>query len=190
MKETVYLVEDDPQQSATIKDAIERRYNNIKVELLETESEFRECLDSLATHQKPPRLVICDVMLPWAFPAPNAPPPPPEVEKGTFREAGLRCWERFREVPAYKEIPWIYFTVLDVNTIDYTHHSDGKTGYSQKSGSLNPLFVEIEEFEDQDWKESAEEVSRRLLEIPKMRKILVDGLNTPLSECVNVPSIP
>jgi len=42
MKTHFILVEDDPQQSETIKSAIEHRFRDVEVELLETESAFYE----------------------------------------------------------------------------------------------------------------------------------------------------
>lgn len=185
MKDLFILIEDDPQQSATITTAIEGRYRNALVELLETESEFCERVDKMALGEARPRMIISDVMLPWAFPEPNAPAVPHEVEQGTFREAGLRCWERFRKRPDLKTVPWIYFTVLDETTIDYEAHSDERTGYVQKAGSIEPLLQEIEEYlhlED-NWTETDEQVTQSLTASPKMRKILLEGLNTPLADC-------
>lgn len=183
MKTHFILIEDDPQQSETIKSAIERRYRDVEVRLSETESDFYDRLDKIPVRGDHPHMVICDVMLPWAFPSPDAPPQPAEVAEGTFRKAGLRCWERFRQREDLRSIPWIYFTVLDEKTIDLESHFDDKTGYVQKAGSIEPLYAEIEEFQDGDWPETAAEVSNKLMVLPKMRKALLEGLNTPLGNC-------
>jgi len=183
MKTHFILVEDDPQQSETIKSAIKRRFRDVEVELLENESEFCNHLARIPVGREHPRAVICDVMLPYAFPSPDAPPAPPEVLKGTFRQAGLRCWERFRQREDLQSVPWIYFTVLDEKTIDLKSYSDERTGYAQKSGSIKPLLEEIEEFLDDDWPERAEDVSNKLMANPKMQKILLEGLKVPLDGC-------
>lgn len=183
MKTQFILVEDDPQQSETIKSAIERRYRDVEVELLETESDFCNRLATIPVRGERPRMVICDVMLPWAFPSADAPLPPSDVSAGTFRKAGLRCWERFRQREDLRSIPWIYFTVLDETTIDLKSHSDERTGYAQKAGSIEPLYAEIEEFQDGAWSETDDDVSNKMMALPKMRKILLEGLNTPLGNC-------
>lgn len=188
MKTHFLLIEDDPQQSETIKSAIKRRYRDVEVELIETESDFCNRLAKISVLGEHPHMVICDVMLPWAFPSPDAPSPPSDVVTGTFRKAGLRCWERFRRREDLRSIPWIYFTVLDEKTIDLQSHSDEKTGYAQKAGSIEPLYAEIEEFQDGDWPETADEVSNKLMALPKMRKVLLEGLDTPLGKCATTLS--
>lgn len=185
MKTHFILVEDDPQQSETIQSALKRRYRDAEVELVETESEFYERMDAIPTLGERPHMVICDVMLPWAFASNDATPPPPDVAAGTFRRAGMRCWERFRKRPDLCSVPWIYFTVLDEKTIDLKSHSDARTGYVQKAGSIEPLYAEIEEFQDGDWLETPDGVSKKLMALPRMRRILLDGLNAPLDSCAN-----
>jgi CheY-like chemotaxis protein len=185
MKDIILLVEDDPQQSASIKAAVERHWRNADVELLETESDFYSRATAIAVAGAKPRMVICDVMIPWAFPDPDAPKAPPEVQEGTFRKGGLRCWKRFRQIEEFRQVPWIYFTVLDEKTIGFEEHSDERTGYVQKAGSIEPLLEEIDEYlhMDDQWEESDEQVTKKLTASPKMRKILLDGLNIPLADC-------
>jgi CheY-like chemotaxis protein len=187
MKDIIFLIEDDPQQSASIKAAIERRYRNAEVELLETESEFCNRIAELpAGGGRRPRIVVSDVMLPWAFPTSNTPEVPTEVVEGTFRKAGLRCWNRFRQREDLRQIPWIYFTVLDEKTIEFEKHSDEQTGYAQKSNQIDPLLDEMEEYFhlDGNWTETDDQVTEKIITSPKMRRILLNGLNTPLSDCV------
>jgi len=184
MKTLILLIEDDCQQSETIKRAIERRYQSVSVELIESESDFCQRLHSLPDSKRKPRVVICDVMLPWASPAPDAPTQPREVAEGTFRKAGLRCWARFREHQDLRSVPWIYFTVLDEKTIDLKSYSDDKTGYVQKAGSIEPLFAEIDEFQDNAWPDTDEDVSSKLMASPNMLKLLLTGLNTTLDDCL------
>jgi CheY-like chemotaxis protein len=185
MKDVILLVEDDPQQSASIKAAVERHCRNAEVELLETESDFYARLAAITGSGTRPRMVICDVMLPWAFPDPDAPKAPPDVERGTFRKAGLRCWERFRQLDDLRRVPWIYFTVLDEKTIGFETHSDERTGYVQKAGSIAPLLQEIDEYlhVDDQWAETDDQITQRLVDSPRMRRILLDGLHASLTDC-------
>ena len=187
MKDLIILIEDDPQQSASIMGAIKRRYRNTEVQLFETENAFCRRLPEIVGGEPVPRMIISDVMLPWEFPEPDAPSPPEEVTGGTFRKAGLRCWERFRKRHDLKSIPWIYFTVLDAKTIEFDTYSDDRTGYTQKSGSIEPLLERMEEYLhlDDKWTQTDEQVTQSLASSPKMRKILLDGLNTPLADCAS-----
>jgi DNA-binding NarL/FixJ family response regulator len=185
MKGHIILIEDDPQQSASIKAAIERRYQNAEVELLETEAEFYKRVEAAPSGGVRPRMIVCDVMLPWAHPDPGAPAPGPEVIEGKFRKAGLRCWVKSRESKELKSTPWVFFTVLDQSTIEFATHSDERTGYARKGPSIEPLLKEIEEclHLDDEWRESEEQVTKDLLASPRMRKILLAGLKTPLENC-------
>jgi hypothetical protein len=185
MKGHIILIEDDPQQSASIKAAIKRRYRNAEVELLETEAEFYKRLEATRPGGIRPRIVISDVMLPWAHPDPGAPAPGREVIEGTFRKAGLRCWAKSRESKELKTTPWVFFTVLDENTIEFATHSDERTGYARKGPSIEPLLEEIEEYlhVDDEWCESEEQVTKGFVASPKMRKALLEGLKTPLKNC-------
>jgi hypothetical protein len=181
----IVLVEDDPQQSASIKAAIERRYRSAEVKLLETESEFYGFLAALPVGGAGLGMVVCDVMLPWSYPEPHAPVIPPEAREGTFRKAGLRCWGKFRERTDLRGIPWIYFTVLDEKAVEFEKYSDEQTGFAQKGSSIEPLFDEMEDFfhADDPWLEAEEQAARTLTDSPKMRKILLEGLSTPLADC-------
>jgi CheY-like chemotaxis protein len=184
MKAHILLIEDDPQQSESIKRIIENNFKGVSVTLLETECDFYIAIQHITSQENLPSLVICDVMLPWTFPSPDAPSPSHDIVKGTFRKAGLRCWKRFREREAFKNIPWIYFTVLDEQTIDLKSHRDEKTVYTQKAGSIDPLIEQIKSFQGNHWPETADEVSKKLLNSPTMRNILLAGLSLPLSDCL------
>ncbi len=143
MNHLIFLVEDDPQQAWSIAKAIRQHDHAADIEVIETESEFYERLNRIPLAGPRPDIVICDVMLPWTFPSPDASKPPPEVKAGTFRKAGLRCWARFRTRPDLRTVPWVYFTVLDANTIELPAHSDEQTSHVQKFGPLEPLIDEM-----------------------------------------------
>ncbi|MCX6878529.1 MAG: hypothetical protein NTW21_32650 [Verrucomicrobia bacterium] len=152
MKDVILLLEDDPQQSAIIMAAVERQCPNAEVELLETESDFYARIDRITPDGSRPLMVISDVMMPWAFPDPAAPAPPRAVVEGTFRNAGFRCWEQFRQRDDMRCVPWIYFTVLEDKTIECVKYTDERTGYVHKGNSIEPLLQKIDEFLKQDGK--------------------------------------
>lgn len=185
MTETIYLIEDDPMQSESIVAALQKRFGKMKIELFETESEFRKSIPSFQNPEFRSALVISDVMLPWAHPSPNSPPLPEDVEKGTFRKAGVRCYQEFRKVESLRDTPWIFFTVLDDKSINFSEFKDKKAHYIQKSASIAPLLKEIHDALelDREWTDSDETVTDSFLR-SKMRSILIEGLSTPLNACI------
>ena len=189
MKLEIKLIEDQPGQMKTIKEAIEARYRDARVQTFETERSFRDYLNiSAAEHAAPPEVVISDVMVRWDFPEPDAEAPPPDVKGGTFREAGLRCFKQARKM-GLAEVPWVYFTVLDADTVRNADTYDDLTHHVQKSGSLVPLFTELDNlFElNEEWLETDQKVTDSLLNNPKMRAALLEGLAAPLHLCAPSP---
>ncbi|MCX6724068.1 MAG: hypothetical protein NT155_02735 [Candidatus Staskawiczbacteria bacterium] len=174
---SIILIEDDPQQALAIMSAVNRRFTDFAVRLVETESEFYEFIARLPAQGEKPIMVISDVMLPWAF-GETPIPKPQGVEEGGFRMAGTRCWKKFRQREDLRQIPWIYFTVLDDQTIEFAQNHDEKTGYVQKGKSIEPLLMEIE-----DWLETDESATEALASSTTMRKALEAGLATSLSDC-------
>lgn len=141
----ILLVEDDPQQAESISRAIQKRFPQYAVKVVDTEYTFRTYVEEMVRIASIPQMVICEVMLPWEYPEPVTPDTPPEVKEGTFRKAGLRCWRYFREKVEFQRVPWIYFTVLDDITIEFAQHADLLTSYVQKSGSILPFLEEMED---------------------------------------------
>src|SRR5262249_39742882 len=139
----------------------------------------------------PPDLVICDVMLPYDFPRPDASDPSPEIKKlgqDAFRRAGVRLWQRFRSsrAEALHHVPWIYHSVLQRKSMGYEDNHDAKTYYVGKDQSFEDLlcipkniFAEI----DANWEEPDEVESRRLQDSLRMKQRLLIAFNTPLTEC-------
>lgn len=185
MQTDIILIEDDPEQSEGIRRSIMEHRPDTKVIVLETESDLYARINAIPVDSPHPSLVVSDVMFPWASPDPDAPVAPAEVIKGTFRNAGTRGWARFRSRKDLRSVPWIYFTVLDVKTIDFKGHSDARTVYVHKGGSIRPLLEQIDNFLllDQRWDESDEQVTQRLSESPAMRGILVNALTMSLDDC-------
>jgi len=184
----ILLIDDDPIQTETISAAIQGVHPGATVTTLETESDFYDYLEkNKAQPAWIPSLVVCDVMLPWAFPSPDAASKkaPDDVVKGTYRKAGVRCWSKLRQEKQLKEVPWIYFTVLEAETIGFDQNRDSHTRHVRKEGNLEVFKRTIGEFLslDSGWNETSGEVTRQFLASTKMRQILTDGLSTPLSEC-------
>jgi DNA-binding NarL/FixJ family response regulator len=143
MHDHIVVVEDDPPQTQTIKEDIEQSFPQLKVDVLETESDFYSALSDMDEQHKP-CLVICDTMLPWYHPNPDNPDPPAEVkEEGAWRKAGIRCWKEFRKIRHLHGVPWIYYTVLDEKAIDFRTNSDRATSYVQKTNSSEPLLRQL-----------------------------------------------
>jgi CheY-like chemotaxis protein len=106
----VLLVEDDHPQAKSIAEALRRSFHDVEVRHICTESQFMEQFASI--RQEPPDVVLLDVMLRWADPAPSTPEPPDEIRKGGFYRAGLRCLGKLCNTKETHEIPVIVYTVL------------------------------------------------------------------------------
>ncbi|MEN9614432.1 MAG: hypothetical protein RLZZ347_739 [Candidatus Parcubacteria bacterium] len=177
MKPFILLVEDDPQQAESIKRAIERHFPQYTVVVVDTEYAFRTRVDELARAASIPRMVVCEVMLPWEYPNPTTPDVPPEVREGTFRKAGTRCWKYFRQKTEFQRVPWIYFTVLDDVTIEFVQHSDLLTSYVQKSGSILPFLKDMGDILlfSGLWNQTEQGIPDQPGASPEMMRILREG---------------
>jgi CheY-like chemotaxis protein len=107
----IVLVEDDHLQAARISDALERNFSNVRVERCSTESSFRDELERLG--DDPPDLIVLDVMLRWADPAPDMPARPDDVRQNGYARAGLRCKTLLARDERTQDIPTVFYTVLD-----------------------------------------------------------------------------
>lgn len=182
----IILIEDDPIQSETIRYALQKRFRGIEIVVVETESDFRTGLSGILGAKRP-KAVVSDVMLPWCHPSPESLPAPKEVIKGTFRSAGTRCHDWFRK--QFEDVLWVYFTVLDEETIGFKKHSNQFTRYAQKSGSLDSLVKQIEEFYrvDQSWNETPEGLIAKLSFKPSILDHLQSQFRIPWEECIALP---
>jgi len=107
----ILLVEDDHLQAEGITAEFERAFPGAKVQTIATESDFVANLNQIADN--PPDVIIIDVMLRWADPAPDLKPPPPEVQEGGFFRAGIRCKDMLQRNKNTDDIPVVVYTVLD-----------------------------------------------------------------------------
>jgi|SRR5580658_2670312 CheY-like chemotaxis protein len=117
----VLLVEDDSMQADLL---IETLANRLKVEtgLISTELEFQSRFEEIA--KDPPRVVVMDVMLRWADPQPEIPPPPGAQ---TFHRGGVRCLRMLRQDERTKSIPVIMFTMLEERDVSADMRAMGVT---------------------------------------------------------------
>lgn len=112
----VLLVEDDHDQADFIKGFLGQELAGSEIELIRTEHEFRGRLDAIA--ERPPDVVVMDVMLRWTDPSPAMEPRPQDVKEGGIFEAGLRCRAQLADRPATAAVPVILYTVLERDDLD------------------------------------------------------------------------
>ncbi len=203
----IWLLEDDDRQAASLEQHLVEHHARLstgKVIRIPTEADFLVKLKEVFEDKtaKRPRLVIADVMLPWAFfgKEPTGVDRPAEVNTTHgFRTAGARCWEALRKKERAARVgstPFVFHTVLRRDEFNYPDkYSDDKTGYTPKDlpfGQLDEAIKEVtdlsQDWNEADWPESEEEVSRTLLADAEMTKTLFEGLRIPLNECVLYPA--
>ena len=97
---TIILVEDDPLQTELLKEELTKEFQQLRIEVVTTESEFVSKLEYLVTLQ--PKLLLIDVMLLWAYPGTNVPKPPADYQG--FARAGLRCLRLWRDTGSKAKI--------------------------------------------------------------------------------------
>lgn len=97
---TIILVEDDPLQREILVCELESEFPQLKIIAITTESAFVSRLDELVALR--PELLVIDVMLLWAYPAPDTPSPPVNYEG--FARAGLRCLRLWRNTTSKANI--------------------------------------------------------------------------------------
>ena len=121
-------------------------------------------------------------MMPWTFPAPDAPPQPENVKKDGYSRAGVRCLKRFRGEIKDKTVPWILYTILNRDDISKEIGRIEHTSVMSKERPMADLVREIGDLCD-PWPESADEETNYLSSFPDLAQSIKDGLQTPLNEC-------
>lgn len=86
---SIVVLEDDPHQSETLKEYLQKTCPDLEIVMLATEWEFRDAIDRMDATEI--ACVILDAMVPWSFPSENMPIPPKEVQEGGIYLAGKRC---------------------------------------------------------------------------------------------------
>jgi len=125
----IIIVDDDNLQAEWLMAMLKDFFQNSKIEWVDTEYEFRSRIDEFA--EDPPDIIVMDVMLRWTYPSEDMPVLPDEVEKEGFYTAGFRCEELLSGKEALKNVPLIFYTVLE--------KADLKKRYEFVPGSTNLL---------------------------------------------------
>jgi CheY-like chemotaxis protein len=185
----VWLVEDDRIYRDVLMQGLQSCKKGLKVDTFPTESLAYKAVENLEKDGEKalaPDLVICDVMLPYAFPNDDVIVPTEIAKQGedAFRRAGVRLWKRFRKSSSsdLKKVPWIYHTVLKGTTQDLLDNKDTSTFYVGKDESFDELLQIFQEL-DTTWPDSDESESRYLQKSPTLKQRLFDAFKIPLKEC-------
>jgi len=107
----ILIVEDDYLQASNMAEALRSNFPESKVRRLGSEYAFVSALESIRS--EPPEIVLMDIMLRWAEPTPDTPPPPEEVTRGGFARAGIRCLKLLLQSSETKHVPVILYSVLE-----------------------------------------------------------------------------
>jgi len=142
MSKSIIVVEDDHFDRELIATLLTRNFPDFNVRFFNTEEQFRSGLPAVA--QMPPSLVLLDLRMPWTNPAPEMPPCPPDVVAGTYGEAGLRCWKALRGDVATKNVPVIFYTIVDDPPADVMEAlKDRHTAFVEKGTDDLPIISAI-----------------------------------------------
>jgi CheY-like chemotaxis protein len=119
----ILLAEDDYIQADTLQQELAVHLPSAELTRIRTEHEFMTWLGS--ARKRIPAVVLIDIMLMWASPDDDV--PPPSGWDGHAR-AGIRCAAALRARPETRDIPIIFYTVLledakpDVERIAHVIH--------------------------------------------------------------------
>jgi CheY-like chemotaxis protein len=147
MSPRIVVVEDDHLQEGPLEEELLLRFPDARIQTMCTESEFRARLGEM--RESVPDVVIMDVMLRWAFPSPDAPPMPEDVETGGHYRAGLRCVRLLAEDDVLRDVPVLLLTILeraDLERIEEEIASVGPdlaTAYVRKSADFGILTRKV-----------------------------------------------
>jgi CheY-like chemotaxis protein len=181
----VLILEDDPTQRKSIERKVAAKWRGVSISHAETESDFREVVNRIATEDLPlPDLVLSDMMVPWAFPSPTPRPVPEDMKTETYHQAGMRCWKFYRDKIDHDLVaktPWVYFSILPEQVLPGAR-CDSWTWYVRKDQGVDGLSAKIDEI-DADWTESPEAETQDLLSVQQMKSKLLKGIGTPWNQC-------
>jgi CheY-like chemotaxis protein len=107
----VLIVEDDKVQFQSFEKALRESSVISRINRIRTEKEFNDRFEEIALDK--PDVILMDIMLRWADPEPDLPPPPPEIDNEGFYRAGLRCERLLARDDRTKNIPIVIYSVLD-----------------------------------------------------------------------------
>jgi CheY-like chemotaxis protein len=109
----ILIVEDDRVQFQLLRQVMQESKSIAALEIkrISTEKEFYDRFDEIASDK--PAVILLDIMLRWADPAPNLELPPTEVDREGFYRAGFRCERRLAADKRTQNIPVIFYSVLE-----------------------------------------------------------------------------
>jgi len=144
MEPRIIVVEDDHEDATCIRDELHASLNAY-VEVIPCEKDFVDVLPALG--QKKPDIIIFDVMLRWATSSEELERDveqrkvPQDVIKDGFIRAGLRCVARLKARDDTKDIPYLVYTGLKINSFPegVIHVPDIIT----KSDDIKPLIAAV-----------------------------------------------
>jgi CheY-like chemotaxis protein len=140
----IVVVEDDHLQEGPLQEQLEDAFPAARITTVVTEHDFRERLGEF--HENPPDIVIMDVMLRWAYPAPGAAEAPSDVVEGGYYRAGLRCAALMAEDPALQGVPVVYYTILERSDLERDGEQvAGNRTYVRKSADPEVLNRKVRE---------------------------------------------
>jgi DNA-binding NarL/FixJ family response regulator len=144
----ILLLEDDPQQSATLVGTLKSHYRDADIQEIDREADLYALLGNISAGDSlAPDLVIADVMFPWTrYTSGPLLERPERVKEEGFSRAGVRCLEKFRETVG-DQIPWVFFSVLEPDMIsNEVKHSgrSGRTLYLSKEIGVAELLTHLD----------------------------------------------
>lgn len=107
----ILLLEDDDLQADSLRSQLERGFQDVTVDHVQSEREFRTRLASF--EDAPPDIAILDMMVRWTDLHVDMAPPPTDVSEGGHHRAGLRCHHLLRNAPNTCNVPIVLYSVLD-----------------------------------------------------------------------------
>jgi len=143
MDHHIVIVEDDHLQEGPLEDQIRDAFSPARITTVATEEEFRRRLGDF--RRDPPDLFVMDLMLRWSYPSRTAIPAPPDVARGGYQRAGLRCARLMAEDPALCEVPVVFYTILERSDLDrdLDQVPGADTAYVRKSTDPEVLVRKI-----------------------------------------------
>jgi len=140
----IVIAEDDHLQDGPLQELLREHFPTARIEVVLTERDFR---DRLAGYRRdPPSIVVMDVMMRWASPRQGDPPPPSDVLAGGYRRAGIRCVGLMRRTPALRDVPVVYYTILERSDLERDADAFPDNVFLvRKSSDRQPLARKIRE---------------------------------------------
>jgi DNA-binding NarL/FixJ family response regulator len=138
----IVIVEDDHLQEGPLEQTLQRSFPESMISTVKTEHEFRSRMD--AFRREPPDVVVMDVMLRWTDPSPSMEQPPSEVIAGGYYRAGLRCASLLEADRQLRNVPVIFYTVVERTALEREGTSIGRrASYLRKSPDATMLVKRI-----------------------------------------------